>query len=377
MGRACIRWVRQLVGAVLLLALVVCAAEVGLRVRELTHGDRQEGRHADLSGIISPSPTIYASLSPFATVRTRSAELRQTVEFRLNSFGCRGPEPVVPKPPETVRILCLGGEHLFGATTPDESHFCQRLQEYLQGRSSQAVEILNGAVPGGSPCTQYLRLKHELSALQPDYVLLELDPVFLTRGSALQRWTRSDSRGQPLTSCHPSLLGTSAGQGGRRWREEFRVLDHLACLAGARLLGGGSGESSAVASAAGADALTMLAPLAELVRSWGGTLVVWSTPELQQAAAVDSARLVQLIGPSIEAAGVPWCDVTVLHRDPGVVRQWSMAGEASWTEQGHQQLAEAVASFLLARVPGSWNGAYDRRTPVQPAVHHHHQQLLQ
>ncbi|HTN03926.1 MAG TPA: hypothetical protein VL132_18705 [Planctomycetaceae bacterium] len=369
MGRACIRWLRQFVGAVLLLAFFVCAAEVALRVREVTQGGRDDGLDQKLAGIVSPSATIYASLRPFAEVRTRSSETQQPVTFRLNSYGCRGPEPVVPKPADTVRILCLGGDQLFGATTPEELHFCSLLQQYLQGRSAQTIEILNGAVAGGSPCTQYLRLKHELAALQPDYVLLEIDPVFLARGAALQRWMRSDVRGQPLTCCHPALMGKSVGPAGRRWREEFRVLDRLACLAGARLLGAETAGTDGAGGADEAGSLDVLPHLAALVQQWGGRVVVWSTPDLQQAPDMDAARLAQRVGPAVQESGIPWCDVTVLYREPALVRQWSLPAGTGWTGQGHQQLAEAVASFLLARVPGSWNGVYDRQTPVQPAVH--------
>lgn len=369
MGRACIRWLRQFLGAVLLLAFFVCAAEVALRVREVTQDRHDDGLERQLAGVVSPSMSVYASLRPFAEVRTRSSEMRHAVSFRLNSFGCRGPEPAVPKPADSVRILCLGGDQLFGGTTPEDLHFCSHLRQYLQGRSSQSLEILNGAVPGGSPGTQYLRLKHELAALQPDYVLLELDPVFLSRGAALQRWARSDARGQPLTCCHPTLLGTSVGPSSRRWREEFRVLDRLACLTGSRLLGADPAGASDSSQGREAGSLEILPHLAALVQQWGGRLVVWSTPDLQRAPDVDSVRLAQLVGPAVQEAGVPWCDVTVLHGEPATVRQWSLPAETGWTEQGHQQLAEAVASFLLARVPGSWNGAYDRQTPVQPAVH--------
>lgn len=369
MGRACIRWLRQFTGALLLLAFLVCAAEVGLRVREVTQDRHDNGLERQLAGVVSPSTTVYASLRPFAEVRTRSSETRHAVSFRLNSYGCRGPEPVVPKPADTVRILCLGGDQLFGATTPEELHFCRHLQQHLQERSSPTLEILNGAVPGGSPCTQYLRLKHELAALQPDYVLLEIDPVFLARSSALQRWVRSDARGQPLTCCHPTLLGTSVGPSSRRWREEFRVLDRLACLTGSRLLGAETAGAADSNQSRETGSLEVLPHLAALVQQWGGRLVVWSTPELLRAPDVDSARLAQLVGPVVLAAGVPWCDVTVLHREPATIRQWSLPAENGWTEQGHQQLAEAVASFLMARVPGSWNGVYDRQTPVQPVVH--------
>ena len=371
MRRACIRWFRQVTGAGLLLAFVVCAAEVALRAKEAMRAAPADRSFAASLPLL-PSPATYASLRPYATIRTRSPATQQSVEYRLNSFGLRGPEPLIPKPPGTVRILCLGGEQFFGAQTSDDAHFCQRLQAYLQGRSSDTLEILNAAVPGASPCTQYLRLKHELSALQPDYVLLEIDPVFLSRGLALQRWTRSDSRGQPLTSCHPTLMSVVQNSSSRKWREEFRVLDGLACLAGARLLNPDTGGTATTGLHEQWESSLGIVPhLAGLVGQWGGQLVVWSTPDAGLAPEINATRLAEALEPVMTQASVSWCDVTVLHRDVAVQKLWSPGGRAEWTEQGHQELAEAVASFMLARVPGPWNSSYDRQggSSVQPAAH--------
>ncbi len=70
----------------------------------------------------------------------------QGTPLAINSFGMRGPEVSVDKPPGTVRILCLGDSCTFGARSTKP--YPVILEELCNERLNVRVEVLNGAVPG-------------------------------------------------------------------------------------------------------------------------------------------------------------------------------------------------------------------------------------
>ncbi len=97
--------------------------------------------------------------------------------YQLNSWGLRGADFTVPKPPDQVRILVLGDSFTFGIGVPrDEALFTKIIEQRLNERALQPaagrVEVLNGGLPGGLT-KHWLALWRQVGpAFDPDVVLM-------------------------------------------------------------------------------------------------------------------------------------------------------------------------------------------------------------
>ena len=71
-------------------------------------------------------------------------------QVSVNQHGLRGPERVVPKPADTVRVWCVGGSTTFDIFASDDAHTWPAVAErHLRDRvPGMTVEVLNGGVPG-------------------------------------------------------------------------------------------------------------------------------------------------------------------------------------------------------------------------------------
>lgn len=94
------------------------------------------------------------------------------VEYRINNLGLRGPDVVIPKPPDVYRILCLGDSFTFGEGVKGEDTYSARLPEFLRSsRNSAKIEVINGGVQAygvREAVTLYAILGEKL---QPDVVV--------------------------------------------------------------------------------------------------------------------------------------------------------------------------------------------------------------
>jgi lysophospholipase L1-like esterase len=91
----------------------------------------------------------------------------------VNSRGFRGPEPAVPKPPETFRILLLGGSTSFDPALDFEDSYGRRLEEFLgPSLAPKRVEVQVAAVPGFNSEHILIRYAADAADLEPDLVLV-------------------------------------------------------------------------------------------------------------------------------------------------------------------------------------------------------------
>ncbi|MBI3320264.1 MAG: hypothetical protein HYZ89_06750, partial [Candidatus Omnitrophica bacterium] len=112
-------------------------------------------------------PHFHHRLNPNESYHFTSKEFDVTV--RTNRFGLRGPDPVIPKPPRTFRILMLGDSYTFGFPVKDQETFCHLIEQGLKSQG-YSVEVVNGGVSGYSPTLHYLSLRDEFLAFEPDLV---------------------------------------------------------------------------------------------------------------------------------------------------------------------------------------------------------------
>lgn len=92
---------------------------------------------------------------------------------RHNALGCRGPEIRDPKPPGSLRLLCLGGSTTYGwgVRHDDASTYPQLLQRVLREAGHDA-EVVNMGVPGWTSLETLINFQTRGLALQPDWVLV-------------------------------------------------------------------------------------------------------------------------------------------------------------------------------------------------------------
>jgi len=135
---------------------------------------------------------FHHRLKPSTTYHYYSSEF--DVHVRTNRLGLRGPDPAVPKPPGFIRILMLGDSFTFGFPVKDEETFCSLIERGLRERG-YPVEVVNGAVSGYSPTLEYILLRDELLALEPDLVILWYDRGDLQEDYWFQRNLIYDAAG--------------------------------------------------------------------------------------------------------------------------------------------------------------------------------------
>ena len=206
------RFLKPLLLAMLTLAVLPCVVECWLRWQEfrvgrtILSGDSQDE-------LIALSWHTYQQLKPLRKISVKHPDTGEVFATQTNSFGLRGPEPVIPKPPEIVRVLVLGDETMLGLEVSDEETFAARLQVQLSAAWRRPVEVINAAVPGDCPLIAALRLKHELSALRPDLVICHFDMSDVADDHALRRLTVLGGSDEPLACPHPLLEKPVRGVG--------------------------------------------------------------------------------------------------------------------------------------------------------------------
>jgi len=90
-----------------------------------------------------------------------------------NSLGFRGREIAVPKPKGRVRVVAVGDSVTFGFGVNDNETFCSQVEQLLKASTPGVdIEVLNLAVPGYDTRQEIGLLKRNVSALQPDLVLV-------------------------------------------------------------------------------------------------------------------------------------------------------------------------------------------------------------
>lgn len=195
---------RHLFYAVLFLALLACVMEIGLRVYDSATGQLTRSELYD-RGMTCKSWTTHHALKPSRAYLVRHSDSEQKIRVTINSLGLRGREPAIPKPPGTLRIVCLGDEAAFASHIPEAETFCQLLQSRLSTERDATIEVINAGVPNYCPLLSYLQLRHSLLALAPDLVILNFDMGDVADDHQIRCFAVSDAAGRPTSCSHPAL----------------------------------------------------------------------------------------------------------------------------------------------------------------------------
>ena len=180
-------WVFRLFSILLSALLSVVLLEFGMRLRKL--------KSLQLGAGIE-DPHFHHRLHPNETYHFESAEFN--VDIRTNSYGLRGPDdPVIPKPPGTLRILMMGDSYTFGFPVRDEETFCHLIQEGLRAQGLP-VEVVNAGVSGYAPTLHYVSLRDQFLEFQPDLVVLWYDLGDIQEDAWFQKNIVSDGQGRIL-----------------------------------------------------------------------------------------------------------------------------------------------------------------------------------
>lgn len=93
--------------------------------------------------------------------------------IHINHLGFRGNETTIAKPPDTLRIVCLGGSVVFGdGSTSDQTTWPAQLKTIAGKNGSPNVEVLNGGVPSFIVNSSTRRLEGLFVKMTPDVAIL-------------------------------------------------------------------------------------------------------------------------------------------------------------------------------------------------------------
>jgi hypothetical protein len=199
---------KHLVLTVLLIIGGVCALEVALRIRRATNSAAIRSETTDVvSATTMPSRATYLAVAPKLRFTRIESESGRPFTLRTNSFGLRSPEVEIPRPEGCFRVLCLGDDNTFAGDLPESFAYPQILGELIQSQTSTRVEVLNAGCPGGSPTISALLVRHRLMMLQPDVIVVHIDPSDLADEEALRRHVERTAEGFPFVAMHPAAAG--------------------------------------------------------------------------------------------------------------------------------------------------------------------------
>ena len=121
-----------------------------------------------------------------------------------NAHGFRGPEWIMPKPPNTFRVMVLGDSLSFGNLVANEDTYAARLRQALQPRRP-GTEVVLTAVGGWDTAQELAFLEQEGLGYEPDAIVVgffyndyrlpadSARPVLLMQGGAVDErpsWLR-------------------------------------------------------------------------------------------------------------------------------------------------------------------------------------------
>lgn len=204
MIRAPLLWLKHLLYALFVLAMLVCLTEIGLRVYDSVTGQVTRRELYD-RGMVCKSWFVHHTLKPSQHFAVKNPDGGARVKVSLNSLGLRGKEPAIPKPAGVFRIVCLGDEMTFAPHVPEGETFCGHLRQLLQAGTRLQVQVVNAGVPDYCPLLSYLQLKHELLGLQADLLVLNFDMSDVGDDYQYRRHTVMDAAGRPIACPHPAL----------------------------------------------------------------------------------------------------------------------------------------------------------------------------
>lgn len=131
-------------------------------------------------GIVTPEITYNKSLEyvPSSFTRHISPRKERIVEWNdsttihMNKLGYRGKEFSVTKQEGTIRIIFLGGSHVFNANSYMGEDWPHLTEKYLNESGFKNVECINAGVPGYASFDALGLLYSEIHNFNPDYIVV-------------------------------------------------------------------------------------------------------------------------------------------------------------------------------------------------------------
>jgi hypothetical protein len=200
-----IAWLKHCFYALVALALMLCLAEIGLRVYDSATGQITRRELYD-RGLTCKSWFAHHTLRPSQAFLVKHPDGDGKTRIVVNSLGLRGPEPAIPKPAGTFRIVWLGDDRVFGRHVDDERTSVRLLGDKLRGQTGYPVETINAGVPDYCPLLSFLQLRHQLLSLQPDLILLQWDMTDVADDRVCRKHLVTSTDRTPLACGHPDLL---------------------------------------------------------------------------------------------------------------------------------------------------------------------------
>lgn len=392
-------WFKNLFYAAFVLALLCCLAEVGLRVFDSVTGQVTRRDLYD-RGMICKSWFVHHTLKPSHSFAVKNPDTETRVKVSLNSFGLRGKEPAIPKPPGVYRILCLGDEATFAPHLAEEETFCEKLRELLQARTRLGIEVINAGVPDYCPLLEYLQWKHMLLGLQPDLVILNFDMSDVGDDYQFRRHTAMTAANLPVACAHPALeMPRSLA---KSKREEMLLLPQWT----KQQLGGLWAENILTEKSRGIDspqgcylwledhppdwsiyiehALAPIAHANDLARGTYASLVLATYPAPWQVSATASdgegvrekagiahgtvyrnRQPFETLRAFCDTHRIPFCDASPAYQRGDRPEQLYLKNAAAFSADGHALYARELATFITRSLPSVWGtGAEPSRDPL-------------
>lgn len=100
-------------------------------------------------------------------------------KWQNNSYGFRGPEIMLTKNPETIRIICLGASETYGMAESPGREWPAQLSEMLP---KNKYEVINAAVVGIALYEYIPYVKRHILPFKPDIVICIADPLLYATG---------------------------------------------------------------------------------------------------------------------------------------------------------------------------------------------------
>lgn len=144
--------------------VMLLAAEGAVRLRAWY----RHGTGHPVADIYEPDGHLGRRLRPGATLRGRHRSLT------INRWGFRGRDIPKEKPPGTIRIAAVGNSTTFGMEAgSDDAVWGARMIELLNEHANGCgFDFINGGVPGYTLAASITQLTENISAFDPDVVIV-------------------------------------------------------------------------------------------------------------------------------------------------------------------------------------------------------------
>ncbi len=385
---------KHLFGALWALVFLVCASEFGLRIHAWRAGgaNRPDAKNPELT---TDCWMAHHRLKPLQTLRIPNHDSDKPVLVRTNSFGLRGPEIAVPKPPGVYRVICLGDERTLAVAVEEQETFCARLEALLQQHTRLRVEVVNAGVPEYCPLLSYLQMKHTLIALQADLYLLNFDMSDVADDHRFRRHTHVNDDGSPL-DCSSAVTLASSTSPLERLDEQFLLVKWARTQTGLLPAGDVRPEDLQDIDAPQGryawikdnppdwdvyieQAFSPIAQMQNLANGIYARFIVAVAPApwqvSPQATAASSVRKHWGIGPDIQyksrrpfellgsyadAHSIPLFDASAALAQFDQPERAFLDHSPEFSPLGHEWYARQLAQFIFKTVPGLWNDGTSR-----------------